>query len=143
MSTRKLFLVMVAIFLVLVISGCDNGILTNEIKAGWVDDAKEWEDSTDPDKAHLSYVDQGSSVHLDIAWNDTPLDPSAEIFGKIISFTYSEGFLDGKYTSDDNADGDEEFNIFITFSYSAPFLKAVVDADGVLGNKTLTLTAAP
>ena len=143
MNTRKIIFVVVFIALIMTVSGCKEAILTNEIDADWVSVDKEWKDSVDQDKAHLSYVDGTPPAHLDIMWNDTPSDSNAEIFGYIDTFTYKNGTLHGKYTSDDNVGNENtEYDITLTFSYSSPILTVEVDADGVIGKRTLTLISA-
>ncbi len=115
--------------------GCKEAptVLTNEINADWIEVSTEW---TDSDDSQLSYVVSGSSNHLDIAWYTNPSDT---IMGFIEEYTYSNGKLEGTYTSFENTDPDEEFDISLTFSYAAPTLTVGVVADGVLGNKTLYL----
>ena len=127
-----------AIGVVMMVSGCEDSptVYTNEIDGGWVDVDTEW---TDSDFSQLSYVDDGSSNHVDIAWYTDPSDAGTWIMGYIKQFNYNDGVFTGKYTSYQNAASSEQFNITITFSYDEPTLTAVVVADGVLGNKTLDL----
>ncbi|MCF7946784.1 MAG: hypothetical protein K9K80_02510 [Spirochaetia bacterium] len=58
------------------------------------------------------------------------------------AYTISDNTLVGVYTSNDNTDSEEEFDITIDFSYSGGVLTAVVVTDGALGNKTLNLVPA-
>ncbi|MGB4406831.1 MAG: hypothetical protein WBI82_08240 [Sphaerochaeta sp.] len=139
MSIRKAFLVVLAIGVVIMVSGCEDSptVYTNEIDGEWVDVDTEW---TDSDFSQLSYVDDGTDIWIDLGWyTDAPTTHSDWIMGFIKKFNYNDGVLTGKYTSYQNADSNEEFNITITFSYADPTLTAVVVADGVLGNKTLIL----
>lgn len=135
-------LVLLVLGMVIFISGCEDGpqVYTNEIEGGWVDVDTEWEDAN---YSQLSYVDDGTDIWIDLGWFTDPPTNSNWMMGYIDEFTYSEGVLTGKYTSTDNADPTEEFDISITFSYSTPTLTAVIVADGVFGNKTLNLTPAP
>ena len=144
MSKKNVLLVLLVLAMVFLVAGCEDvpKVYTNEIKGGWVDIDMEWEDSTDPDESHLSYVPGSSGNHLDIGWNTIPSDSNSWIMGYIEEYTYSEGALIGKYTSHQNPDLSEH-DITITFSYTTPTLTAVVVAGGVLGNKTLSLTATP
>jgi hypothetical protein len=57
------------------------------------------------------------------------------------AYTVDGSALEGVYTSFENEDSTEEFAITIEFSYADEVLSAVIDADGVLGNKTLELVA--
>ncbi len=142
MIKRRVFFVLLVIGMVLLVSSCEEASQdsTNEINADWVDDATEWTDSND---SQLSYVDDGTDIFIDLGWYEETVPPNTDwIMEYIDEYTYSEGVLTGKYTSFENPDL-SEYAITITFSYAAPTLTAVVVADGVLGNKTLNLIAAP
>jgi hypothetical protein len=61
------------------------------------------------------------------------------------AYTITNTTLIGKYTSFQNEDSEVEYDITIDFSYSSStsVLTLDVEADGVLGTKTLQLTALP
>jgi len=143
MITRNAFLVLLVLGMVVLGSGCEDAptVYTNEINADWVDVDTGW---TDSNGSQLSYVDDGTNTWIDLGWYEETVPANTDwIMGYINEFNYNEGVLTGKYTSDQNDDTAEEFDITITFSYADPTLTAVIVANGILGNKTLNLIAVP
>ncbi|MFA6785573.1 MAG: hypothetical protein WC136_11770 [Sphaerochaeta sp.] len=129
------------LLLIPIISGCSEPTttFTNEIESAWVDASTEWGDAQG---SQLSYVDSGTSIHLDLGWYTNPSDNNTWTMGYIDEFTYENGTLTGTYSSFQNSDSDELFSITLTFSYASGTLTVVCNAGGVLGQKTLTLTSA-
>lgn len=132
---KPLFFIGVFILALTMLSSCD---LFNSGDMDWLETSREW---TDEDDSQLSFLDQ-EDTPIDIGWYTDPNDRDTWVMGFISDYTYSGGTLEGTYTSFQNDDSDEEFNITIDFTYSGGILTAVVDADGVLGNKTLNLEPA-
>jgi hypothetical protein len=141
MKSRLWLPILGILMLVMFAMGCeliDDGSLTvEEIRSI----STEWTDEND---SQLSFVgDDASGYKIDIAWYTDPSDTNRRVMGFLEedAYTVDGSALEGVYTSFENEDSTEEFAITIEFSYADEVLSAVIDADGVLGNKTLELVA--
>ncbi|MGE4585546.1 MAG: hypothetical protein AB7C91_12925 [Sphaerochaeta sp.] len=117
--------------------GCDGNVDTS-IK--WKDIATEW---TDSNQSQLSYVDQSSSIHIDLGYYETPSDSNSWVMCYFPSFEYANDTLTASYTS--QATGESEqgpYQISIKFSYSNGVLTAVCSGSGPLAGRTFSFVPA-
>jgi len=154
MKSRLWLKIFGILILVLLTASCDllnDGLPTDEEGALTVEEVRsistEWTDENDSQLSFVELLEDPGKYYLDIGWYTDPENTDTWIMGFIEedAYTVSGSTLAGVYTSFQNGEGNDEvpYDITIEFSYADDVLTAVIDANGILGNKTLQLVAVP